>query len=340
MKHNVGNAGHAAVRSIHMISHARDGSQRSLTRPVGVRATSVWRERPAASDHTAPFPRVIAGRWRSLENQTLEVQAQTAVDSHLVCIALRRMNIRLSVSGHLVKEGTVTPGTLHVTEPGVSAECAFRGAYDALHLHIANELIAECANAFGGDDIRLPTDAAPSHDPGIERLGMNLLEYEQLGGMFGPMYADCLGTAIVARLLACRMGAANRETHTVAELAKWRLRRVFDYIDAHMDEPVRLADLAGAAGLTRMHFAAQFRAATGLRPHEYLLRRRVESAQVLLSKNVSTVNVALAVGFQSQAHFTQVFKRFVGQPPHTWRRRLCETSLQLPDLGSAAVAAA
>jgi len=109
MKHNVGNAGHAAVRSIHMISHARDGSQRSLTRPVGVRATSVWRERPAASDHTAPFPRVIAGRWRSLENQTLEVQAQTAVDSHLVCIALRRMNIRLSVSGNSAR-AWIPPG--------------------------------------------------------------------------------------------------------------------------------------------------------------------------------------------------------------------------------------
>jgi AraC family transcriptional regulator len=160
-------------------------------------------------------------------------------------------------------------------------------------------------------------------------LGMTLLESERLGRIFGPIYADCLGTAIVARLLASEARGANRDSRPTAELAKWRLRRVFEYIDEHLDEPIRLADLAATAGLTRMHFAAQFRAATGLRPHEYLLRRRVERAQVLLSRNVPTVNVALEVGFQSQAHFTAVFKRFVGRPPRTWSRLLCEAPAQL-----------
>jgi transcriptional regulator GlxA family with amidase domain len=49
-----------------------------------------------------------------------------------------------------------------------------------------------------------------------------------------------------------------------------------------LDKPVSLADVASSAGLTRMHFAAQFRAATGLRPHEYLLRRRIERAQEMI----------------------------------------------------------
>ena len=61
----------------------------------------------------------------------------------------------------------------------------------------------------------------------------------------------------------------------VSALAKWRLKKAADYVEAHLDESIRLADLAGAVGLTRMHFAAQFRAATGLRPHEFMLRKRV-----------------------------------------------------------------
>ena len=70
-----------------------------------------------------------------------------------------------------------------------------------------------------------------------------------------------------------------------------------------------------------MHFAAQFKAATGLRPHEYLLRRRVERAQEMLAQtDMSVVDVALSVGFQSQSHFTVVFNRFVGHPPHAWRQ--------------------
>jgi len=83
---------------------------------------------------------------------------------------------------------------------------------------------------------------------------------------------------------------------------------------------VSLADVASSAGLTRMHFAAQFRAATGLRPHEYLSRRRIERAQdMLVGTGMSLVDVALSVGFQTQSHFTSVFKRYSGQPPRAWR---------------------
>jgi len=104
-------------------------------------------------------------------------------------------------------------------------------------------------------------------------------------------------------------------------LPTWRLKRTLTYIETHLDGAVSLADLAAAAGLTRMHFAAQFRVATGLRPHEFLLRRRIERAQELLaSPNQTLVDVALSVGFQTQAHFTTVFKRFVGETPHRWRR--------------------
>jgi AraC family transcriptional regulator len=106
-----------------------------------------------------------------------------------------------------------------------------------------------------------------------------------------------------------------------APLQKWRLKRVIDHVDAHLSRRITLADMAAAAGLTRMHFAAQFRAATGMRPHDFLLRRRIERAQELLRKpELALVHVALSVGFQSQAHFTTVFKRFAGGTPNCWRR--------------------
>jgi AraC family transcriptional regulator len=116
----------------------------------------------------------------------------------------------------------------------------------------------------------------------------------------------------------------------VADLARWRLRRVTEYVDANLAEPVGLADLATAAGLTRMHFAAQFRAATGQTPHEYLLRRRIERAQEMLAEGgMSLVEIALSVGFQTQSHFTCVFKRYVGQPPGVWRQCRNAKPLQL-----------
>lgn len=107
-----------------------------------------------------------------------------------------------------------------------------------------------------------------------------------------------------------------------APLAAWRLRKATEYIEANLADAIRLANLADAAGLTRMHFAAQFKAATGQRPHDYLLRRRIERAQDLLaSTDHPIVQVAMDVGFQTQAHFASVFKRFAADTPSRWRHR-------------------
>jgi transcriptional regulator GlxA family with amidase domain len=154
----------------------------------------------------------------------------------------------------------------------------------------------------------------------IDWLGRALLEANRVDGWFGQTYADCISMAIVARLLASVSGVGTSARSRGSKLAPWRLKRAIDYVEARLDEPVSLADVASSAGLTRMHFAAQFRAATGLRPHEYLLRRRIERAQeMLLGTGMSLVDVALSVGFQTQSHFTSVFKRYAGQAPHAWR---------------------
>jgi AraC-like DNA-binding protein len=106
----------------------------------------------------------------------------------------------------------------------------------------------------------------------------------------------------------------------VRALQKWRLKRVVEYVDNHLATKVSLTDMAAVAGLSRMHFASQFRAATGLRPHEYLLRRRIRRTEELLrNSTMAIVEIALSVGFETQAHFTTVFKRFVGCTPRRWR---------------------
>jgi AraC family transcriptional regulator len=133
---------------------------------------------------------------------------------------------------------------------------------------------------------------------------------------------NAIRLAAVARLVETlepyQSQAAKRRT--VAALPKWRLVRVLKYIDANIGEAITLANLAAAAGLSRMYFAKQFRAATGIRPHDYVLRKRIERAQQMLAEPAALVDIALSVGFQTQAHFTSVFKRFVGNTPCQWRR--------------------
>ena len=124
---------------------------------------------------------------------------------------------------------------------------------------------------------------------------------------------------LVGTLAPCVTGPAKKRV--VATLPKWRLKRVLTFIEANIGERITLANLAAAAGLSRMYFAKQFRATTGIRPHDFVLRKRVERAQQLLATTSDAlVDIALSVGFQTQAHFTTVFKKISGSTPYQFRR--------------------
>jgi AraC family transcriptional regulator len=280
-----------------------------------------WRVLRQSTAAALSASRVIATRWHSGSERTRELSAEIIADCHVVKIVLRTTNMRFSVAGRILQDGVTNPGMVHVTAPAVPVRCLFRGSYDVLHLYVPDGLIAECARDMPGRHAPvLCSEAVPRKDIVLDKLGRALLDANRVGGSFGQTYADGISMAIVARLMASASRVPPSEGSRARKLAPWRLKRAIEYVEARLDERMSLADIAASAGLTRMHFAAQFRAATGLRPHEYLLRRRVERAQDMLAgTGGSLVDVALSVGFQTQSHFTTVFKRYAGQPPGAWR---------------------
>ncbi|MDH6688091.1 AraC-like DNA-binding protein [Bradyrhizobium elkanii] len=183
----------------------------------------------------------------------------------------------------------------------------------------------------GGDVVRADSLMAEcAEDSVVRNLFEALAQATQVHHHNAAVQVDALRLAIAIRLLG--LNSAGRQStargglfeessdRQVRSLQKWRLKRVVDHIDDHLSERITLTDLASIAGLSRMHFASQFRMATGLRPHEFLLRRRIRKAEELLfHSSMQIIQIALAVGFQSQAHFTTVFKRFVGYTPNQWR---------------------
>jgi len=98
------------------------------------------------------------------------------------------------------------------------------------------------------------------------------------------------------------------------------LLRARDLADRAYAEPLQVADLARAAGLSPAHFSRCFRAAFGVTPHGYLLTRRLERAAALLRHtDHSVVRICTEVGWVSLGSFTSSFSRTYGRSPNAYR---------------------
>jgi len=115
-------------------------------------------------------------------------------------------------------------------------------------------------------------------------------------------------------------GNARRVTvGGVRGLAPWQERRAEELMDQTLD--ITLSQLAESCRLSVSHFVRAFRHSTGLSPHQWLIRRRVNKAMALLSEdNLSIADIALACGFSSQSHLNRAFAAQAGVPPGRWRR--------------------
>lgn len=140
------------------------------------------------------------------------------------------------------------------------------------------------------------------------------------GEMAAPCVEEPVTKALALRLSVLLNRGSIEQTSKGLTLPSWRLRRVADFVRDCLASAISLADMAAAAGLSPMHFAAQFKAATGMRPHHFLLAQRIERAKELLEQtDDSILDIAIAVGFQAQTHFATVFKHHESVTPRQWR---------------------
>jgi AraC-like DNA-binding protein len=145
------------------------------------------------------------------------------------------------------------------------------------------------------------TDPGPWLEESVLTLGENLLRLKE------EVLRD------IARVPAARAS-------TRVELFR-RLRRALDLIEATLDRPMRLEEVASAACLSPYHFHRLFTATQGETPHHYARRRRLERARDRLERSDDTVtDISLEYGFESLSSFSLLFRRRFGLPPARYRR--------------------
>jgi AraC family transcriptional regulator len=133
------------------------------------------------------------------------------------------------------------------------------------------------------------------------------------------LYGESIATALCVELL--RLGDTRNESVARGGLAPWQMRRVTEYMEAHLGDAIQLSEFAQLVGMSRSHFSQAFRTTTGMPPHRWHLNARIRRAQeLMLDSALSLADIALQTGFADQSHFTKSFQRQVSTSPGAWRR--------------------
>jgi AraC family transcriptional regulator len=137
------------------------------------------------------------------------------------------------------------------------------------------------------------------------------------GALAAESLANVLAVYLIRHVLAPRRPTRRRD----GTLPRGRLRAVIEYIEEHLAASPTLEQMAAVARLSSYHFARQFKTATGVSPHQYVIDRRVERARQLLraGTDLSLAEIAAHAGFSDQSRFTHHFKRLVGVTPRQFR---------------------
>jgi AraC family transcriptional regulator len=186
-------------------------------------------------------------------------------------------------------------------------------------------LVARVAEeAFDLDPARLAVPPLDGQDLPQLRAALSAVDAELTsGGIGGPLAAESLANLLVVHLIRHVLAPLRPTRGLDGALPRRRLRAVVEYIDDQLAAGLTLEQMAAIVHLSPYHFARQFKAATGLPPHQYLIARRVERAKEFLllhGHDLSLAEVAASAGFSDQSQFSHHFKRLVGVTPRQFRK--------------------
>ena len=135
------------------------------------------------------------------------------------------------------------------------------------------------------------------------------------------LYAESSAAFLLAHMLSQYGSGAPSPVGVGREDA--RVQTAVEFMRDSLHLPVSLADIAASAGLSPYHFGRVFRVATGVPPHRFLTRMRIDVARRRLAESdLSVTEIARLCGFGSASQFSTAFRRETGMAPRTFRRSL------------------
>lgn len=200
----------------------------------------------------------------------------------------------------------------------------FPQAHEALLFylpHAAMDNIAQDAGAPQLGSLR-EIDGAGAQDSVVRHLATLLLPALDGATRVNRVFIDSVILAIGAHLVTTYGQLSCGAKFERGGLAPWQERKAKAMLLGNMDGGPMMSMIARECGLSESQFTRSFRKMTGLPPHQWLMRRRVDKAKSLLTETaLNLAQIGQDCGFADQSHFTRTFTALAGVSPGAWRRR-------------------
>lgn len=248
-------------------------------------------------------------------------EAEFKVDQHIIGLSLGAPHwAEFAIESDRSKRLRMHAGHLQI----IPADHRHRVRWDACDftlLFIAPELLGRLTAELT-DGVAPPVTPTLQMNDMIIRAAITALRDEALSeGLRGSLYAEALVVVAAARL-ARLSGRARLLPATETLDSPEHLGRVYDYIEAHLEERMTIEALGSLVGMGPYRFARAFRRAVGIPPYHYVLERRIERAKrLLVETDLPITEIALKVGFASHSHLSTAFRQAVGASPKTFRKK-------------------
>lgn len=223
-------------------------------------------------------------------------------------------------SRRLVYEGGHHTGALSMTNLEEEWKCHHLSAFDNVRLQVAHHELEELAARAGagrGFALRNPGGKV---DHTMYLLASSIATALDGEGALNRLFLGHVTSAMMAHLVAV-YGNGLRRGRPAPGLSPRHERIALEYMREHVTENIAVEDIARACGLSSGHFSKAFLQSTGLTPHQWMLRVRVDLAKALLRHGFDIAAVAISCGFSDQSHFSRVFRKITGFSPAQWRDR-------------------
>ena len=244
-------------------------------------------------------------------------------NAYLFHVQLQPAAVDMWIDGKLRPATTKTPGTTFFYDLRSNPVAEIYSSFDNVRFYISQASLDELAFDQG---IRRTAGLVSPHLSSRDRvmygLANALLDHVERANEHSALFIDHIALAFHAHVMRAYGHVAVPDDFTSGGLSPWQLRRVLDFLSAHLSDDPTVAELARECGLSSGYFTRAFRQTTGVTPHQWLIRKRVERArQLLLGNGLELADIALVCGFVDQSHFNRVFAKLEGDSPGRWRQR-------------------